>query len=66
MVEILDPNILDINYLFDTDFTGMTTNHVELSDLKETRVELIRKVQSMLNEKVLRRRLGFSQEQTYG
>lgn len=64
MVEILDPNILDITHLFDADFTGMTTNHVELSDLNETRVELIRKVQSMLNEKVLRRRLGFSQEQT--
>ena len=51
IVEILNPSLLDIQQTFETDFVGMTTNPIELVDLLETRTELIRTVNSMIDEK---------------
>ncbi len=51
IVEILDPSLLDIKQTYETDFVGMTTNPIELADLLETRSELIRTVNSMIDEK---------------
>jgi|SRR5690554_5132659 len=51
IVEILDPSLLDIKQTYETDFVGMTTNPIELADLLETRSELIRIVNSMIDEK---------------
>lgn len=50
MIEILNPNILDISSVYETDFIGMTTDPVDLPVLLETRIELIRTVRSLLNK----------------
>lgn len=51
IVEILDPNLLDIKQTYQTDFVGMTTNPIELADLIESRSELIRNVNAMIDER---------------
>ena len=40
MHEVLDPTIKDIKEIFDTEFTGMTTHPVKLSDLKDVQKRL--------------------------
>jgi hypothetical protein len=49
IVEILNPNLLDIKQTYETDFVGMTTNPIALTDLMETRAELIRIVHALLD-----------------
>jgi len=49
IVEILNPNLLDIKQTYETDFVGMTTDPIALTDLMETRAELIRIVHSLLD-----------------
>ncbi|WP_320129802.1 nucleotidyl transferase AbiEii/AbiGii toxin family protein [uncultured Sphaerochaeta sp.] len=51
IVEILDPNLLDIKQMYKTDFVGMTTDPIELADLIEVRFELIRTVHALLDER---------------
>jgi predicted nucleotidyltransferase component of viral defense system len=51
IVEILNPNPLDIERTYETDFHGMTTNPVVLSDLIKTRSELIAAVHALLDER---------------
>lgn len=50
MNEILNPNMIDIVHTYETDFMGMTTRPIGLSELLETRSELIRIVRSLLNK----------------
>ncbi|MEA5033318.1 MAG: nucleotidyl transferase AbiEii/AbiGii toxin family protein [Sphaerochaeta sp.] len=51
IMEILNPSLLDIRQTYETDFIGMTTEPIELADLLETRFELIRTVNAMMNER---------------
>jgi predicted nucleotidyltransferase component of viral defense system len=51
IVEILDPTPLDIRQTYETDFYGMTTNSVGLSDLINTRSELIETIHALLDER---------------
>jgi predicted nucleotidyltransferase component of viral defense system len=45
-LEILNPSLLDMNNLFETDFRGMTTEPVEICVLEKTRTDLI----SLINQ----------------
>jgi len=49
IVEILNPNLLDIKQTYETDFVGMTTDPIALTDLMEARAELIRIVHALLD-----------------
>lgn len=49
--EILDPNLLDIRRTYETDFVGMTTETVDLTDLLDTRSTLIRTVNAMMDNR---------------
>jgi len=51
IIEILNPNLLDIRQTYETDFIGMTTDAVALENLIETRYELIRTVNAMMDER---------------
>ena len=50
MVELLNPNPLDIKYLFETDFSGMTTISITLEELLHTRNLLIKEIKNSLNQ----------------
>ncbi|MPM16165.1 hypothetical protein SDC9_62541 [bioreactor metagenome] len=51
IVEILNPNLLDIKQIYETDFVGMTTDPIALTDLIEARAELIRIVDTLFDER---------------
>ena len=59
MVELLNPGIQDIKQVFENEFSGMTTEKVNLKDLIDTRVELIKKIKTSLTEKETRFLLSF-------
>ena len=61
MVEILNPSLLDIRQTYETDFVGMTTEPIELADLLETRSELIRTVNAMIDERDKKFLVGFKE-----
>ncbi len=50
MVELLSPNLADIDDLYNAEFLGMTIQQVSLDDLKETRIEMIETIYEMLTE----------------
>ena len=47
--ELLDPNLLPLGDMFETEFSGMTGDAVTIADLEAVRVRLIQDVQSRLN-----------------
>ena len=49
IVEILNPNLLDIKQIYETDFVGMTTDPIALTDLIDVRAELIRIVHALFD-----------------
>ena len=51
IIEILNPSLLDIRQMYETDFIGMTTDSIKLTNLIEIRSELIRRVNALLNER---------------
>lgn len=51
MVELLNPNFIDISNIFENEFQGMTIDPVSLSDLLETRETLVKYVKTNLTEK---------------
>ena len=48
--ELLNPNLIDIETIYENEFTGMTMHPVSLKDLLMAREQLIRYVQSELTE----------------
>jgi predicted nucleotidyltransferase component of viral defense system len=48
LIEILDPGLQDIKDTFESDFVGMTTKQVELTDLLNARTELIHTIKKSL------------------
>ncbi|MCF7945996.1 MAG: nucleotidyl transferase AbiEii/AbiGii toxin family protein [Spirochaetia bacterium] len=50
ILEVLNPTILDIQQLFDTDFKGMTVEPVTVSKLEKARLELINIINQSLTE----------------
>lgn len=50
MVELLNPNLIDIQKTFENEFYGMTLNPVELKDLLLVRKELIKIIKDNLSE----------------
>jgi len=50
ILEVLNPSLLDIESVFETDFRGMTIEPVAISELQEVRVELISKINRSLTE----------------
>ncbi len=50
LIEILDPGLQDIKDIFESDFVGMTTEQVELTDLLNARTELIHTIKKTLSE----------------
>ena len=50
MIELLDPNLLDIQKVFDNEFKGMTRDTVGLQDLLETRNKLIISLKRMITK----------------
>lgn len=59
MVELLNPGIQELKPIFENEFSGMTTEEIKLSDLVETRIELIRKIKASLTEDEIRFLLSF-------
>ena len=53
MVELLDPNFIDISETYKNEFRGMTTEDISLKDLIQTRARLVRLITESLspNEK---------------
>jgi len=51
MVELLNPNLIDIKKTFENEFYGMTFHPVNLDELLDTRKKLIRLIKSDLSEK---------------
>ncbi len=47
--QLLDPNLLPLGDMFETEFSGMTGDAVTIADLEAVRVRLIQDVQSRLN-----------------
>lgn len=50
ILEVLDPSLLDIKSVFETDFRAMTMEPIAISELEEVRVELINKINRSLTE----------------
>ena len=51
IVELLNPNFLDIKPIFENDFVGMTTVNISLEDLLDTRKTLVSSIrESLTNE----------------
>jgi predicted nucleotidyltransferase component of viral defense system len=50
ILEVLDPPLLDIKHVFETDFRGMMMKPIAISELEEVRVDLINKINSSLTE----------------
>jgi len=50
LIEILDPGLQDIKDIFESDFVGMTTEQIELTDLLNARTELITTIKKTLSE----------------
>jgi predicted nucleotidyltransferase component of viral defense system len=48
MVELLDPNLIDLQEYFQLDFSGMVFGEVTLEDLEETRKQLIYEIRRLL------------------
>ena len=48
--ELLDPNLLPLDDVFEKEFSGMTDDAVTVADLEAVRVRLIQDVQSRLNQ----------------
>ncbi len=63
MVELLNPNPLDIKYLFETDFSGMTTISITLEELLHTRNLLIEEIKNSLNQNEKKFLLSFKKGQ---
>jgi len=59
MVEILDPNLLDIRQIFENEFTGMTAIEIELKELIDIRNKLIKLIKASLTEKEIEFLLSF-------
>ena len=51
IVEILNPSLLDIRQMYETDFIGMTSDSIKLTNLIAIRFELIKRVNALLNER---------------
>jgi len=50
MVEVLNPGLQDISKMFETEFTGMTSEVVKLADLKSVKGDLIKKIKTSLTD----------------
>jgi len=50
LIEVLNPGLQDIKYIFENDFVGMTIEKVSLDDLLNARAELIKKIKETLTE----------------
>ncbi len=59
LVELLNPGIQDIKQVFENEFSGMTTEDVKLSDLTDTRTELIKNIKTSLTEDEIKFLLSF-------
>jgi predicted nucleotidyltransferase component of viral defense system len=59
LVELLNPGIQDIKQVFENEFSGMTTEDVKLSDLTDTRTELIKIIKTSLTEEEIKFLLSF-------
>ena len=51
IVEILNPSLLYIRQMYETDFIGMTSDSIKLTNLIAIRFELIKRVNALLNER---------------
>lgn len=59
MVEILNPNLLDIKQIFENEFTGMTAIEIEFKELIDIRNKLIKLIKASLTEKEIEFLLSF-------
>ena len=59
LVELLNPGIQDIKQVFENEFSGMTTEDVKLSELTDTRTELIKNIKTSLTEDEIKFLLSF-------
>lgn len=59
LVELLNPGIQDIKQVFENEFSGMTTEDVKLSELTDTRTELIKNIKASLTEDEIKFLLSF-------
>lgn len=50
MIELLNPNAIEIDHTFNTEFRGMTFRSVSLADLKSARATLFSIIKTMLTE----------------
>ena len=50
MIELLNPGLKDIKADFENDFAGMTAEPVNLDDLINTRLELIKRIKESLTK----------------
>jgi hypothetical protein len=50
IVEVLNPNFLDIKQIFENEFQGMTTIQVDLDELEQTRKRLVSSIRASLTE----------------
>lgn len=51
IIELLNPNIIDISRMFETEFLGMTDEKITLKTLIDSRNELIKKINISLSKK---------------
>jgi hypothetical protein len=49
MVELLDPNFIDISKTYESEFRGMTTEDISLKELIQTRATLVRLITETLS-----------------
>ncbi len=57
--KLLNPNLIELKEVFESQFIGMTTKPIELETLTKTRIELINLIQSKLTDKHKEFLLGF-------
>jgi predicted nucleotidyltransferase component of viral defense system len=51
IVELLNPNFIDIAQVFENEFSGMTLQSIKLDDLLQTREQLVKLIKENLTEK---------------
>jgi len=59
IVELLNPNLIDLEYIYTNEFIGMIDDKIKLSELEDTRGRLIRIIRSSLTEKEIEFLLSF-------
>ena len=50
MVELLNPNFIDMSHIFENEFQGLTIKSVSLRDLFQTRKVLVKNIQNNLSD----------------